>query len=328
MKMALWLVACAFTILLAHARTVPVAAQTPMTLRYAHAGGETHTWQVWGQKFAERVAERTQGRVKVEIYGGGQLGNERALTESVQLGTLDLAATGAPLNQWVPEIAVMDLPFLFRSWEHSFAVLDGPIGRELADRMLAKGFKLVGVDVLGFRHMTNNKRSLNTAADMRGLKLRVPEVAQWTLMTRALGATPVPITLTEVYLALQQGVADGQENPPSTIRAQKFFEVQKYLSLTSHMLSVTWIIANPRTFAGWPRDVQTALLEAGREASVYERQWVRAEDDKILDFLKSKGMNVNTPSDPESFRKATAPVWDQLGGKFPKEWIRTIQDTR
>jgi tripartite ATP-independent transporter DctP family solute receptor len=298
------------------------------TLRYAHAGGETHTWQIWGQKFAELAAQHTQGRVKVDIYPGGQLGNERALTESVQLGTLDLAATGAPLNQWVPEIAVADLPFLFRSWDHAFAVLDGPIGQELAKRMLNQGFKLVGVDVLGFRHMTNNKRPLDTAADTRGLKLRVPEVAQWTLMTRALGATPVPITLTEVYLALQQGVADGQENPPSTIRAQRFYEVQKYLSLTGHMLSVTWIVANARSFDALPKDLQAALLEAGREASVYERNWVRAEDEKIIEFLRSKGMAVNAPSDPESFRKATAPVWDQLAGKFPKEWIRTIQDTR
>jgi TRAP-type transport system periplasmic protein len=300
----------------------------PVTLRYGHAGGETHTWQVWGQKFTELVGQKSQGRLKVEIYPGGQLGNERAMTESVQLGTLDMAATGAPLNQWVPEIAVMDLPFLFRSWDHAFAVLDGPIGQELANRMTGKGFKLVGTVVLGFRHMTNNKRPLNTAADARGLKLRVPEVAQWTLMTRALGATPVPITLTEVYLALQQGVADGQENPPSTIRAQNFFEVQKYLSLTGHMLSVTWVVANPKMLDGLPKDLQAVLLDAGREASVYERNWVRAEDEKIVEFLKTKGMAVNAPSDPESFRAATVPVWDQLGGKFPKAWVQRILDTK
>jgi tripartite ATP-independent transporter DctP family solute receptor len=327
MKRTLGLVAAAVAILLTQPASVAAQAQ-PITLKYAHAGGDTHTWQLWGQKFGELVAQRTQGRVKVEIYPGGQLGNERAITESVQLGTLDFAATGAPLNQWVPEIAVTDLPFLFRSWEHTFAVLDGPIGKELAARMLGKGFKLIGIDVLGFRHMTNNKRPLNSAADVRGLKLRVPEVAQWTLMTRALGGTPVPITLTEVYLALQQGVADGQENPPSTIRAQKFFEVQKYLSLTGHMMSTTWIVGSPRNFDALPRDVQTALLEAGRDASVYERNWVKAEDEKIVEFLKERGMVVNTPSDPESFRKATAPVWDQLGGKFPKEWIRTILDTK
>jgi len=327
MKRTLGLVAAAVAILLTQPASVAAQAQ-PITLKYAHAGGDTHTWQLWGQKFGELVAQRTQGRVKVEIYPGGQLGNERAITESVQLGTLDFAATGAPLNQWVPEIAVTDLPFLFRSWEHTFAVLDGPIGKELAARMVGKGFKLIGIDVLGFRHMTNNKRPLNSAADVRGLKLRVPEVAQWTLMTRALGGTPVPITLTEVYLALQQGVADGQENPPSTIRAQKFFEVQKYLSLTGHMMSVTWIVGNPRSFDALPKDVQTALVEAGRDASAYERSWVKAEDEKIVEFLKEKGMVVNTPSDPESFRKATAPVWDQLGGKFPKEWIRTILDTR
>ncbi len=324
MRIILAIVASALALLPLHAS----AQGQPITLKYGHAGGETHTWQLWGEKFAELVGQRTQGRVKVEIYPGGQLGNERALTESVQLGTLDLAATGAALNQWVPEIAVTDLPFLFRSWEHTFAVLDGPIGRELATRMTGKGFRLVGVNVLGFRHMTNSKRPLNTAADARGLKLRVPEVAQWTLMTRALGATPVPITLTEVYLALQQGVADGQENPPSTIRAQKFFEVQKYLSLTGHMMSVTWIVGSPRSLDALPRDVQAAVMEAGREASAYERSWVRAEDEKIVEFLKGKGMLVNTPSDPESFRKATTPVWDQLGGKFPKEWIRTILDTK
>jgi tripartite ATP-independent transporter DctP family solute receptor len=218
-----------------------VAAQT--TLRMSISIQQNSHYGVAIDAMAAELEKRTSGRYKMQNFYASALGAEREAIEGVQLGTIDLTMTSTgPVPNFVPEVSILDIPFLFRDYAHARSVLDGPIGNEMLGKFDAKGLKALVWAENGFRHMTNSKRPVHTPADLNGLKLRTMENPVHIQAYKGFGIIPTPMAISEVFTALQQGTVDGQENPISSIQGQKFDQVQKHLSLTGHVYSPAVIL--------------------------------------------------------------------------------------
>lgn len=304
-----------------------VCAGEPTTLKFGHIAAETHPSNLWAKKFAEVAAAKSGGRLRVQVFPANQLGKDNELMEGIRVGNVDMALNGVWIYTLVPEVQVLDYPFLYRDRSHYYKTVDGPLFKELQAKAEAKGFKLLGVSEFGVRMMTNNKRPIKTPQDLVGLKMRVPEGKVYITMMESLGATVVPINFAEVYLALRQGVVDGQENPLPTIRAQKYYEVQKHVSLTRHMYSSNYATFNLKKFNGLAPDLQRAITDAVSEATRYGRDLIEQDERDSLEFIKSRGMIVTEP-DRDLFRKATDAVADKLKDQVPLEWVRRVRDTQ
>jgi len=199
--------------------------QAPKRIRYAHSAPTTHGWYLWGVQFKTVLEKNTANAIQVTIYPNAQMGTERDTAQAVRLGSLEMGAVGVALMNWVPDMSVTDAPFLFKNRAQAYAALDGALGNELKKRALAQGFRIVGWDDLGMRCMTNSKHPIHTAKDMSDLKMRVPDSKSYIAMMQAMGSTVVAVDLSELYLALSQGVADGQDTPPSVVKSNKYYEV-------------------------------------------------------------------------------------------------------
>ena len=300
-----------------------------ITIRYVHQTATAHPDGVWGRKFAEVLDQKTGGKVKVEVYSGGQLGSETEATRSILQGTLEMQSIGVSyLSQFVPEIGIYDLPYLFSGWEQFEKAQDGPTGARLNAKFAAKGLKILGTPPIGLYQLTNNKRPLETPNDMRGLKMRVPPGKTALAMMNAFGANTVAMNYGEVYSALQQGVIDGHTNPPLTIESGKFFEVQKYLTLTGHVYASDFALIGTKQFDSYPADIQKAILEASAEATKVARAFVKDQEAQALERMKAAGLQVNTPSDLGPWRKAGQSIYAQMSEIIPPEWVKEIQDLK
>lgn len=303
-------------------------AQTTI-LKLAHVVSTTAPYHIGALEFAKLVEQKTKGQVKIEIYPGGQLGKgERECIEGLQIGTIDLVVTSTgPVGGFVPQMLVVDLPFLFRDNSHVDKVLDGPIGEGLLKELSKAGIKGIAFWENGFRNLTNNKRPVNKPEDVKGLKLRTMENEVHMDAFRTLGADPTPMTWGEVYTSLQQGVIDGQENPINIIRTHKIYEVNKHLALTGHVYSPALLLMNEKKFNSLSPDLQRALLEAGKEAAKFERKFIRDNETKMLEELKGFGMQVTSP-DKKLFQKATEPTYKKYESRFGKDLIDKIVGTK
>lgn len=262
-------------------------------------------------KFAEVVKAKSGGRIEVQVAPSAQLGDDAAMVTALRTGALDMSANsqGAVANA-VPEYAAFGMPFMFSSPAAAFKVLDGPIGKELADKSAEKGLVLLGTWDNGIRQMTNSKRPISKVEDMKGLKMRVPPDATLVDIMKSLGAESQQIKFAELYVALQQGVVDGQENPLVNIHASKLYEVQKHLAMTNHQFQMTPFLMSKRTWDKLSEADRKAVQEAAAEATALQRKLSQEADDKLLADLKSKGVQVTTP-DKAAFAKATADVTDK-----------------
>jgi tripartite ATP-independent transporter DctP family solute receptor len=296
----------------ATAALLPVAAQAQavkLTLGHGAAvGNPRHEAAV---KFAEVLKAKSGGRIEVQVAPSGQLGDDAAMVTALRTGALDMSANsqGAVANA-VPEYAAFGMPFLFTTPAQAFKLLDGPLGKELADKSAEKGMVVLGYWDNGIRHMTNSKRAITKVEDMKGLKMRTPPDAVLVDIMQALGAEAQQIKFAELYVALQQGVVDGQENPLVNIHASKLYEVQKHLALTSHMFQMTPFVMGKRTWDKLSEADRKAVTEAAAEATALQRKLSQEADDKLLADLKAKGVQVTTP-DKAAFEKATASVDDK-----------------
>jgi tripartite ATP-independent transporter DctP family solute receptor len=303
----------------------PAAAQTTLKMNIAIA--QNSHYGVAVDTFAREVEARTQGRYKVQTFYSGALGAERESVEGVQLGTLDLTLTSTgPLPNFVPEIAILDIPFLFRDYAHARAVLDGPIGQDMLQKFPPKGMVGLAWAENGFRQMTNNKRPINTPEDLRGLKMRTMENPIHIEAYRQLGIQPTPMAFTEVYTALQQGTVDGQENPLSVITSAKLDQVQKNLSITGHVYSPAIILMNKGQWEKLAPADKEAFLAAAREAVRVNRARVDADERKAIAELRAKGMAVVENVDRSKFQAALAPVYVDFGKRFGQDNIDRIKN--
>ncbi|MCU0768069.1 MAG: TRAP transporter substrate-binding protein [Burkholderiaceae bacterium] len=285
---------------------VVVQAQTKLTLGHGAApGNPRHEAAV---KFADVVKAKSGGRIEVQVAPSAQLGDDAAMVTALRTGALDMSANsqGAVANA-VPEYAAYGMPFLFSNAGQAFKLLDGPLGRELADKSADKGLIVLGYWDNGIRHMTNSKRPIGKVEDMKGLKMRTPPDSVLVDIMQSLGAEAQQIKFAELYVALQQGVVDGQENPLMNIHASKLYEVQKNLALTSHQFQMTPFLMSKRTWDRLSEADRKIVQEAAAEATALQRRLSQESDDKLLADLKTKGMQVTTV-DKNAFAKATGPV--------------------
>jgi TRAP-type transport system periplasmic protein len=303
------------------------SAQTALRINIALA--QNSHYGVAIDTFAREIERRTNGRYKVQTFYSSALGAERESVEGVQLGTLDLTLTSTgPLPNFVPDVAILDIPFLFRDYAHARAVLDGPIGQELLAKFPAKGMVGLAWAENGFRHMTNSKRPVNVPEDLRGLKMRTMENPIHIEAYRQFGILPTPMAFTEVFTALQQGTVDGQENPLSVITAAKLDQVQKYLSLTGHVYSPAIFLMNK---AQWDRLSQAdkqAFLDAATEAVKANRARVDEDERKAVADLRAKGMTVAENVDKAKFQAALEPVYADFAKRFGQANIDRIKNYR
>jgi len=305
----------------------PVLAQT--TLRINIALAQNSHYGVAIDTFAREVERRTNGRYKVQTFYSSALGAERESVEGVQLGTLDLTLTSTgPLPNFVPDVAILDIPFLFRDYAHARAVLDGPIGQELLGKLPAKGMVGLAWGENGFRHMTNSKRPVNVPDDLRGLKMRTMENPIHIEAYRQFGIQPTPMAFTEVFTALQQGTVDGQENPLSVITAAKLDQVQKYLSLTGHVYSPAVFLMNKAQWDRLSDGDKQAFLGAAKEAVTANRARVDEDERKAVADLRAKGMTVAENIDRAKFQAALGPVYTDFGKRFGQANIDRIRNYR
>jgi tripartite ATP-independent transporter DctP family solute receptor len=301
------------------------AAADVKRIRYAHSAPVAHGWHIWGVQFKQSLEQRTGGKIQVVIYPNAQMGTERDIAQAVRVGSLEMGAVGVALMNWVPDMSITDAPFLFPTRPQAYAALDGALGNELKRRSLAQGFRLTGWTDLGYRVMTNNKHQIGTVADMRDLKMRVPDSKSYIAMMQATGASIVTVDLSELYLALRQGVADGQETPPSVIKSNKYYEVQKYLARTNHILTTAYTVTNPAAFEALSADEQTAFVAAADDATKYLRDYTQKDEEASFAFLKDKGMQLNLAVDVESFRTVCTAVWAKFPELFRPDLLKLAQ---
>jgi len=308
-------------VVLAVAAALPAAAQAAYTFKLSTEGSDTHQTTVWARAFADSLAKRSNGQITVDVFTNGQLGKNKELLEAIGMGggTVEIVATGTQdLVGWAPETQVFDLPFLFRDEAHYRKFWSSDVAQGIWRKIEGKGFKYLGSTLIGTAHLTNNRRPINTPADMAGLKFRVQASKVNVETFKALGATAVPLAFSEVYMALQQGTVDGQDNPTTTIRTMNFWEVQKHVSLTGHMLRGGFWTMDKKVFDKLPPDLQQAVLDAGKDAEDHEWKFVQDDQAKSLQFLKEKGLQINTPPSMEPFREKVKAVAALVGGSLPE----------
>ena len=275
--------------------------------------------------FAKEVEKRTSGRIKIQPFYSGSLGGERESIEAVQLGTQELTLTSTgPVPNFVPETRILDIPFLFRDKAHAHAVLDGPIGQELLTKFDAKGMRALAWAENGVRHMTNNRRAVNSPEDLKGLKMRTMENPVHIAAYKGFGIITTPMAFPEVFTALQQGTVDGQENPLSVIMAAKFEQVQKYMSLTGHVYSPAVILMNKAAYDKLSAADKQVFMEAAKEAVKANRARVAEDDAKGVTELRAKGMQI-VEVDKAKFVSALTAVNADFEKQFGKANIDKIR---
>jgi TRAP-type transport system periplasmic protein len=290
------------------------------TFKLALQNPQGHPLVTGAEKFAEIVAAKSGGKLKVNLFPGGTLGSDAASVSALQGGTIEIVVLNSGiLASQVKDFAIYDFPFLFANPKEADTVVDGPFGQKLHAKLADKGIVGLAYWELGFRQITNSKRPIAKVEDIAGLKLRVIPNAINIDWVKALDANPTPLAFTELYTAMEQKAVDGQENPLSVILANKFAEVQKYLTLTNHQYNPQSMIFSKKVWDGLNAAEKKVLQDAALEASKYQRQVSRAAAAGDLDALKKAGMQVSefTPAEVAKLRAKMKPVIDKYGAEIP-----------
>ncbi|OYU98924.1 MAG: ABC transporter substrate-binding protein [Burkholderiales bacterium PBB5] len=286
------------------------------SFKFALQNPKGHPLEVGAVKFAELVAAKSGGKMKVNVFAGGALGGDAANVSALQGGTIEFVMLNSGiLASQVKDFEVFDFPFMFASTKEADAVVDGPVGQKLHAKLADKGIIGLAYTELGFRNLTNSKRPINTVEDIAGLKLRVIPNAINVDWVKALGANPTPMAFPEVYAGLEQKAIDGQENPFSVVLANKFFEVQKHLTITNHQYNPQSLIFSKKVWDTLSAADRKVLQDAAHEAAKFQRQVSRDASTGTLDALKKAGMQVTelSPAEQAKLRDKFKPVIDKHG---------------
>jgi tripartite ATP-independent transporter DctP family solute receptor len=304
-------------------------------LKVSNGVNEQHPSYIAAQKMGEILKAKLPGKYEVQVYANAQLGDDVRATEGVRMGTLEMVCTSAsPLTGLVPEFNVFDLPFIITSEKAADAIYDGPIGAKLGAALEPKGIKLLAYYENGFRQLTNSVREVKAPADMKGLKIRTMQNPIHLEAFRAMGANPTPMPFSEVFTALQQKTIDGQENPIPTIWLSKFYEVQKYVSLTGHVYGPHILLINKKLFDSFPAEDQKIIAAAAQESAIYQRTINRKMNSDFVAELKKAGNTVTelTPEQKKAFQAAVAPVyvtWEpKIGKALMDEFKATVEKAK
>lgn len=297
------------------------------TLRLSLSVPKTHPQGNGAETLSACTAEKSGGKLKIQNFYDAQLGNDIAATNSARSGSLDMLTTStAPIATILPSMAVFDLPFLFGSEKEADQVLDGRVGQYFADKLPPLGLVALAWWENGFRHATNSKRPINKIEDFDGLKIRVMQNPVFLDTFKTLGSNAVPMAFSEVYSALETKTVDGQENPFANIENMKFYEVQKYLSLTKHAYSPILVLMSKKTWDGLSPAEQKVMTECAARSRDEERRVNRASADKSLANLKAQGMQVNevSPAEMQRIRDKTKAVYDAQAKTIGDETMNLV----
>ena len=302
-------------VLLLFALTIPgqSAAET-IELKFGHVGAPGSLFALSADEFARRANEKLKGKAKVVVFGASQLGGDKELLQKIKLGTVDFALPSTVMSSVVAEFGLFEMPYLVKDRDHMRR-----IGKEVVEPTLVplagkQGYKIIAIWENGFRQITNNKRPIRTPADLKGIKLRTPK-GKWRIkMFKAYGASPSPMALSEVFVALQTGVMDGQENPLVQIYSQKFQEVQKYLSMSGHVYTPAYVVVSGKKWKTLPADVRTTLEQTAVETRDYVYKTAAAKDEELLGKLKAGGITVNEV-DKNAFVAASKDIYTEFSNE-------------
>ena len=304
------------------------SAQT-VTIKFSELSSKDTPYYKADVDFKNYVEEQSNGKVTVEIYPDAQLGGDRQAAEAVMLGTIQMTQvpTGVLAN-WSTKFNVFDLPFLFDSQEAAFKATDGELGQKLNELLPPLGVIGLGYNDNGVRHMTNNARPINEPKDMKGLKMRSMEVPIFLDMFKNLGVNATPMSFSELYTALQQGVVDGQENGFTLVYTSKFYEVQKYMSLTGHVRSMCAVLVNKDFYDTLDPELQQIVADGAQKyLVVQQRQYEKEDSANFRTSLEEAGMQINeiTPENLQKFKDAVQPVYDQYRDSIGADMIELAQ---
>ncbi|WP_029062878.1 TRAP transporter substrate-binding protein [Labrenzia sp. DG1229] len=308
------------------------AAET--VLRIGHGANEQYHMHRALLHFEEQVEVGSNGEIDVQIFPSSQMGPDREMIESVQAGVLEMAVSPSSFFAgWDQAFAVIELPYMYASKDIALDVLNGDAGDQMLARLSEQG--LVGLGWLenGLRHVTNNVRPIESPGDLEGVKLRTMKVPAHVATFKALGANPTPMNFGEVYSALQQGVIDGQENPVALIDSQRFYEVQKHVSLTGHVFTVYIPVISEAFFSGLSAEHQQLLRDAMASAESYQQDLVNSEEAGQLQKIREAGVNVVdlTAKQRQVFSDQTESVRaayrDEVGADVFDAWVSAVRDS-
>jgi tripartite ATP-independent transporter DctP family solute receptor len=301
--------------LLAAATLTATTAVAQTEIKFGHVGAPGSLFAQSAELYAERANAKLAGKAKVVVYGSSQLGSDGELLKKLKLGTADLALPSTVMTSVAAEFGVFEMPYLVQSRGHAARIADDVIRTTLSPIAEKQGYRIIGVWENGYRHITNNKKPIVKPEDLQGVKLRVPGGVWRVKMFQAYGAQPSPMELKEVFVALQTGVMDGQENPLTQIDSQKFQEVQKYLSMTGHVYTPAFVTAG----ASWsrlPADVQKILADTAKEVEPQILALAEKLDNELVEKMKKSGIAVNEP-DKAAFVNASKAIYEEFSRQVP-----------
>jgi TRAP-type transport system periplasmic protein len=309
----------------------PAAAQDTQerVIKFGHLNNTDHPVSLGVKRFAELLAAKSGGKLKVQEFPSSTLGNELQQQSALQGGVQEMSAPATTsLAGIVREFGLVDFPFAVANFAQADALLDGPFGQALIARLPEKGLVALGYWDLGFRNVTNSKRPITRPEDLDGLKLRVIPNPVFLDTFRALKANPVPMPFVELYGALESKAVDGQENPFSVILSNKFFEVQKYVSATNHVYAANILLVSKRFWDKLSPAEQKMMLEAANETRAYQRQASRAAAQKAVGELQAKGMQFNelSPAEQQRMAQVAVPVTEKLAASYDPAIVKLYQD--
>ena len=323
LKSAIWLTSAAIAFA---ALSAPASAQVQeRTIRWGHLNNTDHPVSKGVQKFTELVAAKSGGKLKVREYPANQLGSEMQQQSALRAGTQEMQSPATTsLVGIVKDYGLIDFPFIVSTPQQADALLDGPLGSALLAKLPEKGLIGLGYWDLGFRNVTNSRRAITKGEDLDGIKIRVIPNPVYLETFKAFNANPVPMSFSELYTALETRTVDGQENPFSVILSNKFYEVQKYLSVTNHTYSTNIVLVSKIFWDKLSKEEQTILQEAANEARDYQRKVSREQATASISELKAKGMAVNeiAPAELARMRDKTKPIAAKLSAEYDPEIVK------
>ena len=298
------------------------------TIRFGHLNNTDHPVSIGVKKFTELVTAKSGGKITVKEFPASQLGNEMQQQSALQGGVQEMTAPATTsLVGIVKEFGLVDFPFIVSNYQQADAMLDGPLGKQLTAKLPEKGLIALAFWDLGFRNVTNSKRPITKGEDLEGIKIRVIPNPVFLETFKTFKANPLPLPFAELYNALESKAVDGQENPFSVILSNKFFEVQKFLSVTNHVYAANIILISKRFWDKLSPAEQKLLQDAANEARDYQRQASRDVAGKAVAELKAKGMTVNelTPAEQARMRAAVKPIHDKFSGEYDPAIVSTFK---
>lgn len=322
-KVLSMVIAAAFTVGLA----APAAMAADKVMKCGIVTNKDRSLSKGLVEFGKILEKESGGTIKVQVFTDGVLGGDRQTLEGLQMGTIHCTSVSTgPIAAFVPQFDVFDLPFLFKDKATAFKVVDGPIGKELLDKLPAVG--MIGFNYWenGFRHLTNNKREVKTLEDIKGLKIRTLESKIHVDTWKQLGANPTPMSFSQLYTALEQGVVDGQENPFGNVVSNKFNEVQKYLTTTGHVYNASPFLLSKKFYDGLTEKEKEAVKKAAKEAQEFQRRENDKEDTVSAGTLQARGMKITAlnPGEQQKVVAALKPVYDKYSETLGKDLVARL----